>query len=748
MKGNYSVVVEKVFPFGIFVKLADGRRGYIRRREMSWEGDLDPRELVRVGQEIEALPLNTDLAVETMLLSYRATLPDPWEDFISCHAVSDSITGTVKRLGPDSVWVQIRPGVYGMVPLDELSPNPIGKPEEVVWPGDDIVAVITQIFPDRRQVGLSMRRRLQQLAIVTSFMTNIAKPSKSSEKLDNLVNDKKTIAFTKALNPQEIERIGRVLVVEDQEDIRVSLVRWVKDRGLPVTGVPGKEQALKMLAQQKYGMCLIDIGLSGEDGLDLIHNIQQVSKDICVAVMSTPEWLERRSIEIATLEVAAALAKPLDLTELEGLLHSLGQGKCPCLASREHMTRSDAPVFSPTEHNKQEQGSIHERLLQTLETALLTTQAEKVILFEMEPSTKTIKILAQVGQLPLDTNALYLLSHSPVEDVISEVESVVTDQVSLETTRRFAKLQPLLPFESCFGLPVIVGSSVYHSLFFFHRKPRVFNIYRQRDGQASAILLAAYLERLDFDEHLLTIGDLLLSGRLASAFSHEIHNKMAAVELQGANIHHSLMNSSGSRPDVDKLRESLEDLIRSTQQLKETVNRFQDLMRAEEEWELDVNQVVRSVREHMRTILHEKRVVLRFNLDDKLPLVPGHPQRFHYVILNLLLNAVQHLETKNPSERHLEIYTLYEPDHGEWPIRIRINDSGPGIHKQLWEKIFQLGISTRPDGTGLGLYIARSLVNNMGGKIKVESSYIGVGTTFLIVFPEASTKGALGNGAN
>ena len=53
-----TVTVEKLFPYGVFVRLTSGKKGYIRRREMSWEGDIDPRKLAEVGQKLEATILN------------------------------------------------------------------------------------------------------------------------------------------------------------------------------------------------------------------------------------------------------------------------------------------------------------------------------------------------------------------------------------------------------------------------------------------------------------------------------------------------------------------------------------------------------------------------------------------------------------------------------------------------------------------------------------------------------------------
>jgi len=79
------------------------------------------------------------------------------------------------------------------------------------------------------------------------------------------------------------------------------------------------------------------------------------------------------------------------------------------------------------------------------------------------------------------------------------------------------------------------------------------------------------------------------------------------------------------------------------------------------------------------------------------------------------------------------VVTSFEPDKdGAYP---RFKDNGLGIHRQLWERIYDLGFSTKEGGTGLGLYIAKGLVESLGGHIKVEESYILVGSTFLVELP-------------
>jgi signal transduction histidine kinase len=99
-----------------------------------------------------------------------------------------------------------------------------------------------------------------------------------------------------------------------------------------------------------------------------------------------------------------------------------------------------------------------------------------------------------------------------------------------------------------------------------------------------------------------------------------------------------------------------------------------------------------------------------------------------------MLNAVQQMELIS-RDGIVRVLTSFEPYDGSHPIKIRFSDSGPGIHKRLHDKIFDLGFSTRPSGTGLGLYMARSLVRSMGGTISIEESFVPLGTTFLVELP-------------
>jgi Ribosomal protein S1 len=168
-----TATVEKVLPFGVFVRLADGTRAYIRRRELSLEGDRPPGEIVSEGQTLQAVVLSPAEAGRLMELTVRAIHPDPWEQFVRRYKVRDTVTATVKHVVPNGVFVQIIPGVNGFIPLEELVSWRVEKAEDVVWTGDEVEAVITRIDPSRKKVNLSIRQRMEQLARVESVFRQI-----------------------------------------------------------------------------------------------------------------------------------------------------------------------------------------------------------------------------------------------------------------------------------------------------------------------------------------------------------------------------------------------------------------------------------------------------------------------------------------------------------------------------------------------------------------------------------------------
>lgn len=102
--GKYQInqqveaIIERILPFGVFVRLNDGTEAYIRRRELDLNADVDPLQVVQEGDEIEAGIIDLGERGKHMELSRQATLEDPWPKFVRQHRVGDIVRGEVCAL--------------------------------------------------------------------------------------------------------------------------------------------------------------------------------------------------------------------------------------------------------------------------------------------------------------------------------------------------------------------------------------------------------------------------------------------------------------------------------------------------------------------------------------------------------------------------------------------------------------------------------------------------------------------------
>jgi signal transduction histidine kinase/predicted RNA-binding protein with RPS1 domain/CheY-like chemotaxis protein len=742
--------VERLLPYGIFVRLPDGSRAYIRRRELSLEGDLDPRQIVSPGQAIRAVVVALSEPGRTMELSVREIQPDPWKQFECQYRERDVITGTVKALNRDGAFVQIIPGVDGFVPLREMALWQVKEPEELLWVGDWVEAIIIGIHRRTRRVRLSIRRRLEQQMRVIELARHLAAPEQREQVGEPEEED---------LDLEECEETGdglslpeKILVVDDDKAILDPLVEWLRRHGGDVEGTASPTQALSCLKQGRFDLVLVDIDLSGEDGVDLIRQVRQASPGCPVAVMSVPEWIVKRGQELEELDVAEAFAKPLDLRELQEGLDRIARGEVlgsQSLPASQFIKDDAVDSFRALSCEMRGSASLRSRLDAGLRELRALTRAESAIVFHMDPVSRKISITAQVGDLPLNYEAVYSLQDSPVKDLIREGGDIFEARMAGKSRRRFDKLLALLPFESCIGVPVEAVGEVHHALFLFHREPEVFSRYRLRDAWAMATLFGVALEGEMLERRARDIGRFLLSGELAAGFGHEVYNKISGLEIQIRNLRTEYDGASrvsgetapANLATFESTGRAMDEVLETVLDLKHVAVSFRELIRAREHEEVDVNQVIQRAELLLRPTARKCRVRITSKLASDLPKTLGSAPRLQQAFSNVMLNAVQQIAHKMDCLPDcggtLEISSSCQPEDAAHPIKVYFTDTGPGIHRRLWESIFALGFSTRPGGTGLGLFVARSVVEAMEGRISVERSAVPVGTTFLIELPTA-----------
>lgn len=154
-------VVTRLAPFGAFVEIAPGLEGLVHISELGWSRVLETEDVVTPGETVTVKFLSMEdqgkgrVRIE---LSMKQTQSDPWDEVFGTFQVGDKVGGKVVRLAPFGAFVEIAPGIDGLVHVSEMSHlKRVHKPEDVVSVGEDVSVMVKSIDVQARRIGLSIR---------------------------------------------------------------------------------------------------------------------------------------------------------------------------------------------------------------------------------------------------------------------------------------------------------------------------------------------------------------------------------------------------------------------------------------------------------------------------------------------------------------------------------------------------------------------------------------------------------------
>jgi small subunit ribosomal protein S1 len=153
VEGKISNIVD----FGAFVDL-DGIDGLIHISELSWSHVNHPSEVVAIGDTVRIKVLDIDRQRQRISLGLKQTQEDPWQRVVSTQRSGDVLEGSVTKVVAFGAFVEILPGVEGLVHISELADHHVENPSEVVEPGAKLDVKILEIDEERRRLSLSIKR--------------------------------------------------------------------------------------------------------------------------------------------------------------------------------------------------------------------------------------------------------------------------------------------------------------------------------------------------------------------------------------------------------------------------------------------------------------------------------------------------------------------------------------------------------------------------------------------------------------
>jgi PAS domain S-box-containing protein len=243
--------------------------------------------------------------------------------------------------------------------------------------------------------------------------------------------------------------------------------------------------------------------------------------------------------------------------------------------------------------------------------------------------------------------------------------------------------------------------------------------------------LSASAEALrDAEAALARVNRVTTLGVLAASIAHEVNQPLGAITASAASCARWL---GANPPRMDKARSALDRIAADGKRAAEVVDRIRTLVnrQAPRRTRLDLNEAIREVIALTRTEMRRKAISLETSLAPDLPLIEGDRVQLQQVVLNLIVNAVEAMDSGGARSRELTIASTQDRANG---VEVDVRDSGPGVDPAQVDRLFEAFYTSKADGIGMGLSISRAIIEAHGGRLWVTPN-LPCGAAFRFSLP-------------
>jgi len=222
-------------------------------------------------------------------------------------------------------------------------------------------------------------------------------------------------------------------------------------------------------------------------------------------------------------------------------------------------------------------------------------------------------------------------------------------------------------------------------------------------------------------------------GELTASLAHEVNQPIAAA-VTDANT--CLRWLTRDQPDVEEAREAASRVVKDAVRASEIINRIRSLFKkgAPHRELVDVNEVIRGMIGLLRSEATRYSISMRAELSEDLPQIMGDRVQLQQVLMNLMINGIEAMKNVD-GPRKLAVRSQRAEDE---QLMVTVSDTGAGLPPQQADQIFNAFFTTKPDGTGMGLRISRSIVESHGGRLWAADNSPR-GASFHLTLPKAET---------
>lgn len=772
--------VIKVLKSGLLIRIEDGnRQGFVPKREYIWDrrvGADIPH--YNPGDSIEVIQIEADEKKGENLFSIKQTT-NPWEENTGKYEVGQHVRGEVVNVQHFGAFVQIEPGIDGMVWPKDMPLFDAQTISEALSIGDTIQAEIIELDPDSGQMELSINKYLDYLdehhETRTSLQLDIFKESYETCKKQK--TEEYNSEFIRLPAPirklhKAIPFPRKILIVDDdpeeQNEIE-SALRQAYEHPAYAFGTKEKDTLIEVIhkakngaevdqfiQKNKYGLAVLDYHLAVENGVQIAAKILDIIPDIHILFTSDDFQAE---IHVRKNFGSNVIFSDKSPGSIISWFHKLVSGyeeedeRYPI----ENVFEKDRFIQS-LEMGAFANQDLNEKLKGLLESLVKETQVKYAFIMEVDTAKKQVGILAKEGiGFPLDYDYDFSteLFYSPVQEVIENeapfYETSITDEPRFKYFFRF------LDFNTGYGIPLNVpGIPLKHALFVLDKKKmgETFSLDAIQHIKLTGSYVQVALERDIILDFMRRYEQRYFIGEIKNSLVHEIRGQLNGTTAKQATLTSYLKKAKdhiGTTAGLEFLGKAItcnKELSELQKGIEELVDAYSRLAKGALE-KTNLNSTVSKIARQLQDQARAANVTIYPMLREDLSEVMAIPSRVEEVLGNIVMNAIQQIEAqaerfgKKASapallQKGCVMIQTNRCDANN-TCQIIVTDTGPGIPFGHKKRIFELGVSSRKEGYGMGLYIGKNLTEFMGGKLYLLDSILFIGSVFVIEFSVPKT---------